>query len=80
MRLLIVFRIMKIQRLVSIISKSNVTNLIYYYRVSRVSLCIIGGCFLENAFKPYPVKRAKYDEFLIMPLDGRWDLIRRLKG
>jgi len=28
---------------------------------------------------PYTAKSSEYGEFLLMPADGRWDLIRRLK-
>ena len=33
----------------------------------------------QSQLNPYPEKRGEYDEFLIMPANGRWDLIRRLK-
>jgi len=34
----------------------------------------------RNGINPYPAKRGENGEILIMPANGRWDLIQRLKG
>jgi len=64
-------------------TKATEFSFIYIYIYMCVCVCVcvcVRVCVycstLPAGIKPF----AEYGELLIMPADGRWDLIRRLKG